>query len=133
MSRRLRGVSAAAGIACFAAWATLSCLVGGVGLTKLDSGLDANTIANASFVPGTSVVLAVVSAGGDDDSAFDTEGEAYWEVAGTIVTGVFGAIIAFRKLKRRGRLGRNIWLAILFFSFVLCAYGFGFLLELAAA
>ncbi|MFZ1008951.1 MAG: hypothetical protein WAN65_19075 [Candidatus Sulfotelmatobacter sp.] len=59
--------------------------------------------------------------------------EPFMEVGGMILLGVSSAFWAFRRLgsKVRGR-GRNVCLLVLMFSFVLCAYGFGLLLELAA-
>jgi hypothetical protein len=58
---------------------------------------------------------------------------AYAEAAGTICLGVCIALWAFRTLPSaaRGR-GRNGCLFVLIVAFVLCAYGFGLLLELAA-
>jgi hypothetical protein len=60
--------------------------------------------------------------------------EPLMEVGGTILMGVSSAFWAFGRLGSRmqGR-GRNVCLVVLMFSFVLCAYGFGLLLELAAA
>jgi hypothetical protein len=59
--------------------------------------------------------------------------EPFMEVGGMILLGVSSALWAFRRLgsKVQGR-GRNVCLLVLMFSFVLCAYGFGLLLELAA-
>ncbi len=59
--------------------------------------------------------------------------EPFIEVGGMILLGVSSAFWAFRRLgsKVQGR-GRNVCLLVLMFSFVLCAYGFGLLLELAA-
>jgi hypothetical protein len=60
--------------------------------------------------------------------------EPLMEVGGTILMGVSSAFWAFGRLgsKMQGR-GQNVCLVVLMFSFVLCAYGFGLLLELAAA
>ena len=59
--------------------------------------------------------------------------EPFMEVGGTILLGVSSALWAFGRLGSRvqGR-GRSLCLLVLMFSFVLCAYGFGLLLELAA-
>lgn len=59
--------------------------------------------------------------------------EPLMEVGGTILLGVSSAFWAFGRLGNqvRGR-GRGLCLLVLMFSFVLCAYGFGLLLELAA-
>lgn len=59
--------------------------------------------------------------------------EPYLEDAVSILLGVASAFIAFWKLQCCGEgRGRNKWLVLLIFSFVMCAYGFGLLLELAA-
>jgi hypothetical protein len=59
--------------------------------------------------------------------------EPFIEVGGAILLGVSSAVWAFGRLgsKVQGR-GRSLCLLVLMFSFVLCAYGFGLLLELAA-
>jgi hypothetical protein len=60
--------------------------------------------------------------------------EPFIEVGGTILLGISSALWSFRRLgsQVQGR-GRSLCLLVLMFSFVLCAYGFGLLLELAAA
>lgn len=59
--------------------------------------------------------------------------DAYVEVVAAIVLGVSSAILAFWKLAGGGQgRRRKVWGLVLIFSFVLCAYGFGLLLELAA-
>jgi hypothetical protein len=67
----------------------------------------------------------------------ETEGNSdapFMEVGGTILLGISSAFWAFGRLgsKVQGR-GHSLCLLVLMFSFVLCAYGFGLLLELAAA
>jgi hypothetical protein len=59
--------------------------------------------------------------------------EPLMEVGGTILLGISSAFWAFGRLgsEVQGR-GRSLCLIVLMFSFVLCAYGFGLLLELAA-
>jgi hypothetical protein len=63
----------------------------------------------------------------------DSYMESYFEVAGAILVGVSSAFWSFRRLQGTvGDRGRNVCLIVLVFSFVMCAYGFGLLLELAA-
>jgi hypothetical protein len=65
-------------------------------------------------------------------SAFSVQAGPCLEVGVAAVLGVGSALLAFRKLQCvRGR-GKNLWLLVLVFSFVMCAYGLGLLLELAA-
>ncbi len=54
------------------------------------------------------------------------------EVGVPVVLGVGSALLAFRKLQCVRVRGQNLWLLVLVLSFVMCAYGLGLLLELAA-
>ena len=73
-----------------------------------------------------------MSCGVVEASAFLVQAGPCVEVGMAVVLGVGSALLAFRKLQcARGR-GKNLWLLVLLLSFVMCAYGWGLLLELAA-
>lgn len=84
-------------------------------------------------VPGTSTSRDSGVPSGSHEGEMDPEVELYVEDATAILVGVSSSFFAFWRLqygvKRRGR---NILLLVLAFSFVICVYGFGLLLELAA-
>jgi len=60
------------------------------------------------------------------------QAEPCLEVAVAAVLGVCSALLAFRKLECGPTREKNVWLLVLLFSFVMCAYGLGLLLELVA-
>jgi hypothetical protein len=73
-----------------------------------------------------------MSCGAVAPNATLAQAEPYLEVVVLVLLGLRSALLVFCKLQGgRGR-GNGLWLLVLFFSFVLCAYGLGLLLELAA-
>lgn len=84
-------------------------------------------------VSGTSTSRDAGVSSGSHEGEMDPEVEPYVEDATAILVGVSSAFFAFWRLQRGvKRRGRNVWLVVLAVSFVICVYGFGLLLELAA-
>jgi hypothetical protein len=67
-----------------------------------------------------------------EESESGSDRETYLEVVVALLLGLSSARCAFRNLQFGRQRGRNIWLLLLAFSFVMCAYGLGLLLEVAA-
>jgi hypothetical protein len=60
------------------------------------------------------------------------QAEPYLEVLAAVSLGVCSAVLVFCKLQCGRQRANHVWVLVLMFSFVLCAYGLGLLLELVS-